>query len=212
VTAFNTGGFSNRSSVWHFTIQTAPQPPAAPILSQPVDGFISASAYLNFDWNDPPTATRYTIQIDSDSLFSPVIISDTTLVASNYANSDSLLNGQYFWRVKAGNAFGWSGYSSIWEFNVVAAGCPYTIGDANGNGAFNGLDVTYSVGYFKGGPPPPFNCNCPPHGVWYVAGDVNASCSFNGLDVTYMVAYFKGGPTPNPCPDCPPSVRFRTTH
>jgi hypothetical protein len=86
--------------------------------------------------------------------------------------------------------------------------CSYIIGDANSNHTFNGLDVTYSVSYFKGGPPPPYSCECPPHGIWYVAGDVNASCSFNGLDVTYMVAYFKGGPSPHPCADCPPSGLF----
>jgi hypothetical protein len=83
--------------------------------------------------------------------------------------------------------------------------CSYAVGDANGNGTFNGLDVTYSVAYFKGGPHPPYECECTPGNTWYVAGDVNASCTFNGLDVTYMVAYFKGGPLPRPCADCPPS-------
>ncbi len=83
--------------------------------------------------------------------------------------------------------------------------CSYTVGDANGNGSFNGLDVVYSVTYFKGGPPPPYSCDCPPHGTWYVAGDVNASCNFNGLDVSYMVSYLKGGPAPQPCADCPPA-------
>jgi hypothetical protein len=87
---------------------------------------------------------------------------------------------------------------------TAAGTCQYAVGDANGNGSFNGLDVTYSVAYFKGGAPPPYECECTPDNTWYVAGDVNQSCSFNGLDVTYMVAYFKGGPSPNPCPDCPP--------
>jgi hypothetical protein len=82
--------------------------------------------------------------------------------------------------------------------------CDYTVGDANGSHSFNGLDVTYSVGYFKGGPIPPYTCECTPGHIWYVAGDVNASCSFNGLDVTYMVSYFKGGPGVHPCGDCPP--------
>jgi hypothetical protein len=84
-------------------------------------------------------------------------------------------------------------------------GCTYIVGDANNSLSFNGLDVTYSVGYFKGGPPPPYSCECTPGHTWYVAGDVNASCSFNGLDVTYMVSYFKGGPAVHPCTDCPPA-------
>ena len=84
-------------------------------------------------------------------------------------------------------------------------GCEYTLGDVNGSGTFNGIDVTYSVGYFKGGPVPPISCDCPPHGIIFAAGDVNNSCSFNGIDVTYMVGYFKGGPAPVACADCPPA-------
>lgn len=83
-------------------------------------------------------------------------------------------------------------------------GCSYVVGDANGSGTFTGLDVTYSVRYFKGGSPPSYSCECTPGHIWYVSGDVNGSCTFSGLDVTYMVRYFKGGPAAMPCPDCPP--------
>lgn len=88
---------------------------------------------------------------------------------------------------------------------LISSGCPYVVGDVNNNNSFNGLDVTYGVAYFKGGPPPPYSCECTPGYTWYVSGDVNASCSYNGLDITYAVAYFKGGPAPQPCPDCPPA-------
>ncbi|HBY99900.1 MAG TPA: hypothetical protein DEO84_01140, partial [candidate division Zixibacteria bacterium] len=88
----------------------------------------------------------------------------------------------------------------------VVGGCYYTTGDVNESGTFTGLDVTYAVRYFKGGPDPLMTCDCPPHGVWFVTGDVNGSCSFTGLDVTYMVRYFKGGAEPIPCPDCAPNV------
>ncbi len=90
------------------------------------------------------------------------------------------------------------------SMEVLAPTCNYIVGDANGNQSFNGLDVVYSVSYFKGGPPPPYSCECTPGQTWYVAGDVNASCNFNGLDVSYMVTYLKGGPPPVPCADCPP--------
>ncbi|HBC46890.1 MAG TPA: hypothetical protein DCZ43_07585, partial [candidate division Zixibacteria bacterium] len=82
-------------------------------------------------------------------------------------------------------------------------GCHYVIGDANGSATFTGLDVTYSVRYFKGGPHPPYSCECTPGNTWYVSGDVNGSCTFSGLDVTYMVRYFKGGAGPIACPSCP---------
>jgi hypothetical protein len=91
------------------------------------------------------------------------------------------------------------------------SGCDYVVGDANGSGSFNGLDVTYGVAYFKGGPVPPYECECTPGSTWYVAGDVNGSCNYNGLDITYAVAFFKGGPDPFPCPDCPPNPLINST-
>jgi hypothetical protein len=83
-------------------------------------------------------------------------------------------------------------------------GCVYIPGDINDSGTLNGIDVTYGVGYLKGGAPPPYSCECTPGNTWYVAGDFNATCSLNGIDITYAVTYFKGGPEPQPCPDCPP--------
>jgi hypothetical protein len=94
--------------------------------------------------------------------------------------------------------------AGFWVSNSIAGGCSYIDGDANNNGAFNGIDVTYSVTYFKGGPLPPYSCDCN-GSTWYVAGDVNGNCQFNGIDVSYMVSYFKGGNAPIPCPACPPA-------
>ena len=84
-------------------------------------------------------------------------------------------------------------------------GCEYVVGDINGSGEYNGLDVTFGVEFFKGNNTPPYTCECPPgDSAWYVAGDVNASCTYNGLDVTYGVEYFKENYTEvNSCPACP---------
>ena len=83
-------------------------------------------------------------------------------------------------------------------------GCSYEVGDVNNSGTYDGLDIIYGVAFFKGGSPPPYECECTPGNTWYVAGDVNNSCTYNGLDITYGVAYFKGGPLSMPCEDCPP--------
>ena len=87
-------------------------------------------------------------------------------------------------------------------------GCDYVVGDVNGSDSYNGLDITYGVAFFKGGPDPmcPYgSCPVPPCDAFFYCGDVNASCSYNGLDITYGVAYFKGGPGPLFCADCPPT-------
>ncbi|UCC79245.1 MAG: serine hydrolase [Candidatus Zixiibacteriota bacterium] len=82
--------------------------------------------------------------------------------------------------------------------------CDYVVGDVNGSESYNGLDITYGVNFFKGGPAPTYECECG-QTTWYVGGDVNGSCSYNGLDITYGVNYFKGGSAPVPCASCPPN-------
>ncbi|UCE65285.1 MAG: carboxypeptidase regulatory-like domain-containing protein [Candidatus Zixiibacteriota bacterium] len=86
---------------------------------------------------------------------------------------------------------------------TTAVGCDYVAGDVNGSDNYNGLDITYGVAFFKGGPEPLCPV-CPPCPDWNYCGDVNGSCNYNGLDITYGVAYFKGGPDPMFCADCPP--------
>jgi hypothetical protein len=96
--------------------------------------------------------------------------------------------------------------AGFWVGASQAGGCIYVIGDINGNHATNGIDVTYGVGYFKGGPPPPVSCpTCPESNPFYAAGDVNGNCVFNGIDITYFVAYLKGGAALRNCADCPPA-------
>ena len=69
---------------------------------------------------------------------------------------------------------------------------PNTVrGDANRSGSLNGLDVTFLINYFKGGPSICLACPC--------EGDANNSGQINGLDVVFLVNYFKGGPAPDPC-------------
>jgi hypothetical protein len=85
-------------------------------------------------------------------------------------------------------------------------------GDANGSGICTGMDVTYLVRYFKGGPPPPDRCQCPPPDFLYLSADANADCSVSGLDITYLQRFFKGqGPAPDFCYQCPIS-RFLSKH
>jgi hypothetical protein len=192
VTAYNSAGYSARSSAWNFTIQSSPQPPSPPTLVSPGDGYLSTSAYLSFDWSEPVGTTRYQIQIDSDSLFSPALISDSTLLTSAYQNSDSLANGGYFWRVRGRNNNGWSGYSETRSFDVNVSGTiVYLVGDVNHSGAVNGIDVGYFVNYLKGGAAPPLEIN-----GFYPEADANGNCSVNGIDVVYLVVFFKGGNPP----------------
>ena len=82
-------------------------------------------------------------------------------------------------------------------------GCPYVVGDVNNDGISNGLDVIYSVNFFRGGPAPVDTCECLGRDFIETA-DVDNSCSFNALDITRMVSYYKGEMFLDPCADCLP--------
>jgi len=90
------------------------------------------------------------------------------------------------------------------EIPLSLALCPYVPGDVNGNGQFNGIDISYAVNFFKGGHVPPVQCDsCPQPRPFYAAGDFNGNCVFNGVDITYII---HGGQV-RYCPTCPPDSR-----
>lgn len=161
--------------------------------------------HLKIFWSPPAYGNTphsyvfsYTINGISDSVtgVSPINVqSDSSVILANQGD----------WAVFSIRAISTQGDTSTLAISDTAyfSGCGYTPGDVNFSGAFNGIDVTYSVTYFKGGILPPYSCYCSGSN-WYVAGDVNGNCAFNGIDIIYMVSYFKGGPGLIPCPACPP--------
>ena len=148
--------------------------------------------------------------------FSPVItfqqseILDSNIPGMSY-DVTHLTDGTYYFQVRARDAQNqWSGFSNREEavVQITGQGCIYTAADINGNGVFNGIDITYGVSYLKGGIAPPDVCDCPGHGLIFAAADINGNCVFNGVDITYGVNYLKGiGAPPASCPDCPPQSR-----
>jgi hypothetical protein len=99
------------------------------------------------------------------------------------------------------------GGQSLDIFELVETSCDYVIGDINGNGSCNGIDVTFGVSYLKGGALPPIACDCPPIPYpFYAAGDINGNCVFNGMDIVFFVLYYRGHyPRLNYCAACPPA-------
>jgi len=169
-----------------------------------------------FNWHpsvdsDSAYPVRYLAYINFTDDFSSPFVSSDTLSDTTWTSPICVPdNTDYFWKVTAINGHAENRDSQqTFTFRVhePSTGCAYTVGDVNNNTAFNGIDVSYAVSYFKGGSTPPFICECTAGNSWYVAGDVNGNCQFNGIDVSYMVSYFKGGPAPVPCPSCPPVSR-----
>jgi hypothetical protein len=158
-----------------------------------------------------PPNPQFTFWTNGDTLamctFKMVVTSDPSCVGDTinpFREGYDPLNGGPLWGLLGGLEYivPFATYPRL--LILPSSNCSYVVGDINGDDALNGLDAVYGVNYFKGGPPPPYNCQCSFGDAWFVAGDVNGSCTFNGFDITYMVAYLKGGPAPYPCPGCPP--------
>ncbi|MCD6162768.1 MAG: fibronectin type III domain-containing protein [candidate division Zixibacteria bacterium] len=86
--------------------------PNSPTLNIPLNGFLTGYQSVWFDWSNELCTSEYHIQIDDEPTFSTLIYEDSTLAYSclDYSfhyNPD----GWYYWRVRAGNSSGWSGWT-----------------------------------------------------------------------------------------------------
>jgi hypothetical protein len=102
VIAINEVG-ENESAVWMFTIDTVP--PAAPELFAPDNGATVREVTPIFDWGNvsDPSGVTYTLEVASDNEFTSPVLTKTGLTASSYnsTTADALINGTYYWRVRA---------------------------------------------------------------------------------------------------------------
>lgn len=107
---------SDWSSVWKFT--TMPQPLSAPLLVSPANNAVDQPVIITLQWSLSSGATRYHVQVATDSSFSTLIENDSTLTSASKEIRSLSINQMYYWRVRAGNSAGWSPYSPYWTFRT----------------------------------------------------------------------------------------------
>ncbi len=99
-----------------FTLLT--QPPASPLLLQPLLGDTLTDNPIHMVWRSQRTALRYRVQLADNPSFSSPFVDDSTLTDTTYA--ESLLDySATWWRVRARNLAGWSDWSTVRYFGVV---------------------------------------------------------------------------------------------
>jgi M6 family metalloprotease-like protein len=132
-------------------------PPGVPIISYPDDGYATNYVLLGGGWYVVPCASRYGIQFDDDISFSSPVVDDTTLAYNYY--SYSFLHqpdGIYYWRVKAGNSAGWSGWSEV-RSQFLDRQIPYgTIASSPDTAHSSSFTVSWTAGI----DPPPSSGIC----------------------------------------------------
>ncbi len=122
VNAANAGGTSGWSITAFFTLATATLPDSV-IPVSPVDTVKTTSEGTLFIWRTAtPSATRYMLQIATDSSMGHILVQDSTINDTTFLTTSLTVNQIYWWRVKAQNALGWGPFGKKTEFFCISAG------------------------------------------------------------------------------------------
>jgi len=97
--------------------------PAAPRLDSPLNDATALTLPVTVAWGVGIGATSYHAQVAMDSLFSTMVVNDSTLASPTKILSTLQTDQKYFWRVRSKNVNGYSAYSDVWHF-TTAQGVP----------------------------------------------------------------------------------------
>lgn len=113
---YNTGGYSDYSNVVTYTT-TAPTPPAAP---SSLDGVVVSSSQIDLSWTDNASnETSFTIDRATNSSFTQNLVTNTlSSNTTSYQDTGLAASTTYFYRVRASNLDGNSGYSSVVNYTT----------------------------------------------------------------------------------------------
>lgn len=116
--ARNSAGTSAFTTPWSF--QTLVLPPPAPTLVFPGNGSIDQPRSLSLVWRTVPTGGEYQLQLALDSLFTSIVLDDSSLADTSHTVSSLPSNSTLFWRVRARNPGGAGSFSAVWRFSTTA--------------------------------------------------------------------------------------------
>jgi hypothetical protein len=127
----------------------------APVLSTPANNANDQNApNLNFEWNDVTGATHYQVQIASNNTFASIVDEAVVNGTSSYMSYDVLFDAEHFWRVRAGDEFGYGDWSAVWSFETEELPVPVLVFPSSNatevklNTRFDWEDLLYAT-YFK---------------------------------------------------------------
>ncbi|MBI3005411.1 MAG: fibronectin type III domain-containing protein [Ignavibacteriales bacterium] len=115
---------SDWSNVWSFT--TVPLPPPTPTLASPSNGATNVSTTPTLTW-DAPLSTSCQLQVSTNSSFTALVFDDTTLTIASQRIGPVVTSTAHYWRVRARNDGGWSGFSTAFMFTTASGGAPIAV-------------------------------------------------------------------------------------
>lgn len=99
--------------------------PEIPIQEFPSNGMTQQPTSLQFSWSSSKGANSYDLQISTDSTFTSNTFGLRNLINTKFQFQGLKNNIKYYWRICAVNNYGYSFWSSIWNFITVNSdNCP----------------------------------------------------------------------------------------
>lgn len=102
--------------------QAAGNIPEIPMLTAPPDQAPDLPIQLTLSWDQSSEALHYQLQVATDNLFTNLIYDHDGITITNQQIGGLQNSTKYFWRVRASNLQGKSGWSEIWYFTTIAEG------------------------------------------------------------------------------------------
>ncbi|MFN8358308.1 MAG: SBBP repeat-containing protein [Candidatus Kapaibacterium sp.] len=84
----------------------------APELISPADKATNVSTSVTFSWAPAVSATHYRLQVSSSSIFSTLLVDDSTITTTSKAVSTLANSTEYYWRVATSDGTHWSDWSA----------------------------------------------------------------------------------------------------
>jgi hypothetical protein len=95
---------------------------APPVLAAPPAGSTGQPPTLVLTWNNVTGATGYWVQMATDSQFTTLLISDSTLIGTSRQVGSLPYNTLYYWHVCTKNAVGFGNFSASWTVTTLSTG------------------------------------------------------------------------------------------
>ncbi|MDI6802865.1 MAG: glycosyl hydrolase family 18 protein [Bacteroidota bacterium] len=92
--------------------------PSVPTLQSPINASTAVIINPTLQWNTSAGANTYHIQVATSSSFVTYIANDSLHSSTSKQIADLEYRSSYFWRVRARNNVGYSGWSSVWSFTT----------------------------------------------------------------------------------------------
>ncbi|MCK9211196.1 MAG: family 10 glycosylhydrolase [Ignavibacteriaceae bacterium] len=93
-------------------------PPPVPSLAVPINDEMQQRDTLKLIWNYAKDAFQYQLQVADNNAFSGTPVVNSVVVDTSYVLTKLAGEKKYYWRVKASNPAGESGYSSTFNFTT----------------------------------------------------------------------------------------------